>query len=183
MAEDVVKAISLWQPWASLMLLSTEFRKKFETRKWDTSHRGVLLIHSAMRMPPESLALARQEPFKTALEDDPLWSIRRGHVLGAVNLTDCFQIRPYGETPAKLFAGRPFENSFGDFSPGRFAWECKDAIRFKEPFFWKGRQRFFDVPARSVLLATEQWDQCPEWWGDTSGCPGCLCETCRSYGD
>jgi hypothetical protein len=40
----------------------------------------------------------------------------------------------------------------------------------------------FDVPARSVLLATEQWDECPEWWGEVSPC-GCLCETCRSYGD
>ena len=181
MAEDVVKAISLWQPWASLMLLSTEFRKKFETRKWDTSHRGVLLIHAAMRMPPESLALARQEPFKTALEDDPLWSIRRGHVLGAVNLSRTHKI--VEENRKLLLADGRHEEAFGDWREGRFAWWCPDAVRFKEPFYWKGWQRFFNVPARSVLLATEQWDECPEWWPEASGCPGCLCETCRSYGD
>jgi len=178
---EVVKAISLWQPWASLMLLSTEYRKMFETRKWDTSHRGLLLIHAAMRMPPESLDLAKQEPFKTALEDDPLWSIRRGHVLGAVNLAKTHLL--LNGTKEKLLAGRPHEEAFGDYRNGRFVWECPDAMRFKTQFYWKGRQRFFDVPARSVLLATEQWDECPEWWPDASGCPGCLCETCRSYGD
>jgi hypothetical protein len=178
---EFVKAISLWQPWASLMLLSTGYRKMFETRRWDTSYRGILLIHSAMRMPPQSLKLAREEPFETALKDDPLWSIRRGHVLGAVNLSKTHLL--LDGVKEEILAGRPHEEAFGDYRNGRVAWECPDAVRFNEPFFWKGRQRFFDVPARSVLLATEQWDECPEWWPDASGCPGCLCETCRSYGD
>lgn len=181
MSDQVVKAISLWQPWASLMLLSTEYRKMFETRRWDTSHRGVLLIHSALRLPPIALQLAKQEPFKTALEDDPLWSIRRGHVLGVVNLSKTHLLRD--GVKETILAGRAHEEAFGDYREGRFPWECADAVRFEEPFFWKGRQRMFDVPARSVILSTEQWDECPEWWGDVAGCPGCLCGTCRSYGD
>jgi len=179
MPEQFVKAISLWQPWASLMLLSTEYRKRFETRSWDTSHRGILLIHSVMRMPPGSLELARREPFKSALEDDPLWSIRRGHILGAVNLSRTYKIE--GNKKLLLADGR-HEESFGDWREGRFAWWCPDAVRFKTPFFCRGRQRFFDVPDRSVLLATEQWDECPEWWGNASGCPGCLCGSCVDYG-
>ncbi|MBP0020973.1 MAG: ASCH domain-containing protein, partial [Cyanobacteria bacterium SBLK] len=31
------KAISLWQPWASLIAMG---RKKFETRHWSTDYRG-----------------------------------------------------------------------------------------------------------------------------------------------
>jgi len=158
MTDQVVKAISLWQPWASLMLLSTDVRSNMlRHRKWDQDHRGLLLIHSAMRLPPLAIETAKDEPFKACLKDDPYWSIKRGQILGAVEIkiSSCEMM----------------------------AWECPNAVRFKTPFFWKGRQRFFDVPARSVLLATEQWDECPEWWGNTPGCPGCLCETCRSYGD
>lgn len=182
--DPVVNAISLWQPWASLMLVVDEERRKmFETRSYNTHVRGLVLIHATAAMPKEALSLSRTEPFKSLLlKHDPYWSMKRGQVLGGINLTDCFQIRPFGETPAKLLAGRPFENSFGDFSPGRYAWEAKNAIAFKIPFPWKGHQKWFDVPARSVLLATEQWDECPEWWGEVSGCPGCLCAACRSYG-
>lgn len=181
MDDQFVKAISLWQPWASLMLISTEYRKQFETRAFDTTHRGVLLIHSAMKFPREYLALAREEPFKTALKDDPLWSIRRGHILGAVNLANTHRL--LDGTKEKILAGRPHEEAFGNYKNGRVAWECPDAVRFKEPFYWKGLQRFFNVPARSVLLATELWDECPDWWGEASGVPGCLCASCRSYGD
>lgn len=34
-----MKAISLWQPWASLWMAG---RKRFETRHWETKHRGAL---------------------------------------------------------------------------------------------------------------------------------------------
>lgn len=43
-----MKALSLWQPWASLMALGV---KQNETRSWPTSHRGDLLICAAKRMP------------------------------------------------------------------------------------------------------------------------------------
>src|SRR3972149_12240119 len=39
--EGVMKAISLWQPWASLIAVGA---KKYETRSWDTPYRGPLVI-------------------------------------------------------------------------------------------------------------------------------------------
>jgi hypothetical protein len=39
-----VKALSLWQPWASLIPLGT---KTIETRSWSTRYRGPLAIHAA----------------------------------------------------------------------------------------------------------------------------------------
>jgi len=41
-----VKALSLWQPWASLVALSV---KTIETRHWETKYRGPLAIHAAKR--------------------------------------------------------------------------------------------------------------------------------------
>ncbi|TRU31740.1 MAG: ASCH domain-containing protein [Microcystis aeruginosa Ma_QC_B_20070730_S2] len=41
-----MKAISLWQPWASLVANGL---KLYETRGWPTKYRGVLAIHAAKR--------------------------------------------------------------------------------------------------------------------------------------
>ena len=41
-----MRAISLWQPWASVVALGS---KRIETRHWSTGHRGPLAIHAAKR--------------------------------------------------------------------------------------------------------------------------------------
>ena len=43
-----MKAISLWQPWASAVARRAKFN---ETRHWATSYRGTLAIHAAKRFP------------------------------------------------------------------------------------------------------------------------------------
>jgi len=43
-----MKAITLWQPWASL--LATE-AKQYETRSWATKYRGLIAIHAAKKNP------------------------------------------------------------------------------------------------------------------------------------
>ena len=42
-----MKALSLWQPWASLIAAGV---KRFETRHWETRHRGPIAIHAAKRL-------------------------------------------------------------------------------------------------------------------------------------
>ncbi len=39
-----MKAITLWQPWATLVAIGA---KRFETRSWSTHYRGPLAIHAA----------------------------------------------------------------------------------------------------------------------------------------
>lgn len=39
-----MKALTLWQPWASLVALG---EKKIETRTWSTTYRGTLAIHAS----------------------------------------------------------------------------------------------------------------------------------------
>lgn len=43
-----MKALTLWQPWASLVALGA---KRIETRSWSTTYRGPLAIHAAARKP------------------------------------------------------------------------------------------------------------------------------------
>ena len=55
-----MKAISLWQPWASLCVLpgpNGRAVKTIETRSWPTKYRGPLAVHAAKREPDQALRL------------------------------------------------------------------------------------------------------------------------------
>ncbi len=41
-----MKAITIWQPWASLLACGA---KQYETRSWATSYRGPIAIHAAKK--------------------------------------------------------------------------------------------------------------------------------------
>jgi hypothetical protein len=45
-----MKALSLIQPWASLIVLG---EKRIETRSWPTRHRGHLAIHANKNLPDD----------------------------------------------------------------------------------------------------------------------------------
>lgn len=49
-----MKALTLWQPWATLVALGV---KTIETRSWSTSYRGPLAIHAATRPISDRLTL------------------------------------------------------------------------------------------------------------------------------
>ena len=145
-----MKAITLWQPWESLIMTGA---KKFETRSWATRYRGPLVICSA-KGGLSKLELLHEiccEPVASALlpifGGDITRATRRvkvedlpfGMALGIVELIDC--IRTDDLTLAQVNGQEPF----GDFSIGRFAWKLENIRRFKNPFPALGRQGFFDV--------------------------------------
>jgi len=53
-----MKALSYWQPWASLMAFE---EKKVETRGWSTRHRGPTAIAATQKEPPEWLGVSRRK--------------------------------------------------------------------------------------------------------------------------
>ena len=53
-----MKAISLWQPWASAMALGL---KRNETRSWETLVRGPIAIHAAKGFPQYARTFASEE--------------------------------------------------------------------------------------------------------------------------
>lgn len=130
-----MKAVSLWQPWATLMWLRL---KKNETRGWATSYSGDLAIHAAKHIEKSVLHLPE---FQKALAPYGIDLLKEhaGKVLCVVNLRACVQswkIRP------TLSAE---ELAFGDYSTGRFAW-ITDSLRPIEPFSYRGQQGLFSVP-------------------------------------
>lgn len=156
-----MKAISLWQPWASLMVIGA---KRIETRHWPTYWRGPLVIHAAKRFGREEQFLCTREPFITALtkagiqnhDDLPL-----GALLGVVDLIGCVKIPEGTPCQGKLFGEGVVVSgvklppdgddlSYGNYTPGRYAWVTEHARRFAVPIPYKGSQGFFDVPAELV---------------------------------
>lgn len=125
--KTIMKAISLWEPWATAMALG---KKKNETRGWDTNYRGDLVICSAKRkMDDVGLDVCCNAGID-------LTQIRYGYALCIVELYD---VLPTAKTPRDYD-----EEALGDYSAGRFAWLTRNLRRI-EPFPVIGRQGFFEV--------------------------------------
>ena len=97
-----IKAITIKQPWASLIALGV---KHIETRSWATKYRGPIAIHAGLAKPPkmfaccqdvgdyvmhrdhEELAMRRRNVVVGDWDDLPL-----GAVIATAELTDCLPI-------------------------------------------------------------------------------------------
>lgn len=129
-----MKAISLWQPWASLWLSPA---KVHETRHWPTSHRGWLLVHASKRKP--------NAPCGDGLDDivakyfGSASSLPRGALIGVVRLVACHR------TNTMVIDWDSEDSECGDFADGRYGWQRSDYHTFAEPVPYRGSQGFFDV--------------------------------------
>lgn len=132
-----MKAVSLTQPWATLVAAGI---KKIETRSWATSHRGPLAIHATGSFPAEARELCLGEPFLAALERAGVKSppdLPLGAVLAVCRLEAVWRIEKEHWIPQD-------QAPFGDFTPGRFAWDLKDIDCFPEPIPASGRPGIWD---------------------------------------
>ena len=127
-----IKAITLWQPWASLMAHS---KKKIETRSWPTKYRGPLAIHSSKR--PMGIHIFPMYDFSD-IPDYPL-----GVVVGVCDLVDCVS------TNAKLVESRSIkipdqEFHLGNYLPDRYMWITDNMKIFEDPIPARGRQGLWE---------------------------------------
>ena len=126
-----MKAISLHQPWAS-MIASGD--KTIETRWWRTHYRGDLLICSTKR---------------PVVRDLP-----SGYALAIVTVYDCV---PYKTEHARA-AGFDERTAINMLRLERqnndhfWSWMLEDIRRIKEPFKVTGRQGFFNVDLQGVVF-------------------------------
>lgn len=159
--------ISLWQPHASLLFIVNPATgrpwKEFETRHWPAPARLIgqrIGIHAAKNTSdlkgvqeyiqdrdaggPE---FPCDEAFRVALRQrfQTLGDIPRGCLLGTAVLVAAHRT----ETRTMAAWGH-----FGDFAPGRWAWEMADVQALPEPVPWKGAQGFFNVPDEVFGSAT-----------------------------
>lgn len=134
----LIPALTLRQPWASLVALEA---KRIETRSWRTSYRGWLAIHAAKTLSKTEQLLCEQEPFRTALLRDaaldparPLATqLPRGCIIAIARLDSCLPMET-SEWPSEP------ERSFGDYAPDRYAWYLSHIHRLPQP-----------IPARGAL--------------------------------
>ncbi len=127
-----MRALSLTQPWASLVCLGV---KKIETRSWQTPYRGQLAIHAAKGFPKDARAMCLKEPFKRVLMAAGIESVADlplGALLATVQLLDCI---PTGKVRSQISSE---EYAFGDYSAGRFAWILEDVQPLAVPVPAKG---------------------------------------------
>lgn len=144
-----MRAISLWQPWATLVAIGA---KRLETRAWEARYSGPLVIHASARWTREQARLSAAEPFRTALMNagyserpSPMRGLPVGAIVGVVELISSVQIDSASVYPEP-------ERSFGNYTPGRWAWILINARRINRiPF--RGRQKWFDVPDDLIAAA------------------------------
>ena len=148
-----MKAITLTQPWATLVAIGA---KHFETRSWETDHTGLIAIHAGKGIPGNlggergHRARCAEEPFKAVLELaglDPE-TLPRGEVVAVANLRGCFETCGYGAGLCESVGVRPaeFERSFGDYTPGRFAWALDEVVHLgEETYICRGWQQIWNL--------------------------------------
>lgn len=142
-----VHALSLWQPWATLVALGV---KRIETRHWQPGPDVVgqrLAIHATLRR--EDLALADVEPFRGALAGREL---PLGALVGHVLVDRVGAMTP--ELIEQLRRDDPRELAFGHYAVGRYAWHLSDARQLPRPVQWRGHQSLFSVPASVLGITT-----------------------------
>lgn len=137
-----MKAISLWQPWASLMAAGL---KTIETRDWSTRYRGPLAIHAAKRplTVGEHKLIHRWVGMKLLSLDWLTMRLPFGAIVAVVQLVRC--------ELAGTFRVDRFNEAFGDFAAGRWAWITRDLRPLVQPVPWRGAQGLFEVPDNSWL--------------------------------
>lgn len=163
------RALTLWQPWASLIAVGA---KRVETRSWETSYRGPLMIHAAARSCEEWLcwednaANAASEalmPLAFGIEpsDLPLAAVLAvAHLIAILPTGDVLNAADYDlrivrqAVAPKLWIPSP-ERAFGDYREGRFAWVLADVRRLREPVPYAGHQGLWTPPPDLVERVEE----------------------------
>ncbi len=127
-----MKAISLWQPWASLWLSD---RKVHETRHWATRHRGWLVVHAAKKIDFDACRDLGVDP-----QDLPT-----GAIIGAVDLISCIRM-------AETAPEHQDDMECGNWSDERYAWRRGAFIKLPTPIPCRGFQMIFNVPFTEELV-------------------------------
>lgn len=153
-----MKAISLWQPWASAMFPPVSL-KRIETRSWPTSHRGMLAIHAAKKQSKElerffdanniDRVHGGTSPF--GMITGSFYDLPFGAIIGFGNLVECFQINELNlnQMPQYRTLLNSNEQAWGNYDLGRFAWVFENLTRLDRPVPWRGAQGFFEVDITS----------------------------------
>lgn len=154
-----MKVISLLQPWATLVVIGA---KGFETRSWQTKHRGDLLIHASASKSKEGRELhqialdllpnSSKKQYPANFNDLPFGAIIGQTELLYIQRTEFLRDRlkeRLNILSEHLMHPGSQELAFGDYSDGRFAWRLDESVEFI-PVPAKGSLGLWDFPIEEV---------------------------------
>jgi len=145
-----IPAITLWQPWASLLACGA---KKYETRSWPIKYRGPIAIHAAAKKPSSIWGIIEGiiDEVRAALGIADPDDLPRGAIIAVGELVGCHRIVEPAKIEGMISTGKMItpefpvsvygnEYYFGDWTPGRYAWEFAKIKMLPEPIPAKGAQ-------------------------------------------
>lgn len=167
-----MKALTIWQPWASLIARGV---KQYETRSWPTKYRGPIAIHAATKNISASVSVDRVGKIVVEMMNIhrcPPWEkMPRGQIIATAELVNVWHI-VYHPGPnvdkarhidigaesmtedkhdphfGDYFVPTDMEIALGDWTPGRYAWELANVKPLPCPIPVKGKQGLwnFEIP-------------------------------------
>lgn len=153
-----MKALPIWQPWASLVACGA---KRVETRDYPPGRIGLsagqrIAIHATKttRNPDTGeklLDFCEREPFCQFVSRD---AIPLGALVATATLDRASEMTE--ASIEALLERNPQEWAFGFYSPGRWAWVLRDVVALPEPVPFQGSQGTFDVPDEMVGIIPDQ---------------------------
>jgi hypothetical protein len=136
-----MKAISLWQPWASLWLSGVKIH---ETRSWHIRKQWKawepgdrIAIHAAKEFIKDHDAVV-EDILRRRCGERWFETLPVGALIGTIIVADC--------VPTESVITTMADDVCGDFREGRYAWRGADPIIFPQPIPWRGSQGIFNVP-------------------------------------
>jgi len=134
----IMKAITLWQPYASLIALRF---KTIETRTWNISYRGELVIHASKKIIPfdnlfqdlnETQRLVIMHTIKSMYGDYNNMPV--GAIIAKCKLISTVRTENIRDRLNTI------EKACGDYTDGRYAWLLSDITPLEKPVSVKGKQ-------------------------------------------
>ncbi len=115
-------AISVYQPWADLIVRGI---KNIENRSWPTRFRGRILIHAGNVIKWDIVKQHRRSLGLDSVDD---YEPHTMAIVGMAKIVDCVTTHR------------------SRFFLGPYGFVLKNAVRFRRPIRYRGRQRIFRVP-------------------------------------
>lgn len=165
-----MKAITIHQPWASLIVSGD---KLYETRTWPTKHRGPIAIHAGKTIDHDvfQFMLCKQatmaQLIACGITPENIDELPRGVVIATADLVNVWRIVHHPGTNvdkakhiplgaeslstdkhapdfADYFVPTEKEIALGHWTPGMYAWELQNVRVLPVPVPAKGKQGLWD---------------------------------------
>jgi len=160
MINGTVRAITLWQPWASFMMAGL---KTYETRSWRLPEDGWVAIHAAKREPRdvgrfinERSQSQHRRMFLAGLGiiGEVFERLPRGQVLGLALFNESVPVETVRWTLGA------YDSHLGDWTDGRFAWPVANIYHFPRGIPARGKQGIWHwTMPTDLAVAFHSWQE------------------------